>query len=198
MNLYIWFKATKRYSTASIVWKYLYRSIQYSSVQHLNINPYCYCPIENSPNIKLHCYRAIMEVFIRHIDPSLVLAAIRCKKIKNASAMEFEEYMIFSIYSVDFLYLVYPLSNWFPRGPFILKNKIQLINRKDWFLCEKTSRHSRLFFFWIFLVLNLLHLCKVEKCFDILNLNRNKITRKSFFQQRNKQFVVVLFLFQFI
>ncbi|XP_066930345.1 methyltransferase-like protein 25B isoform X1 [Clytia hemisphaerica] len=46
----------------------------------------------NSPNIKLHCYRAIMEVFIRHVDPSLVLAAIRCKKIKNASAMSFEEY----------------------------------------------------------------------------------------------------------
>jgi len=46
---------------------------------------------DHSPNIKLHCYRAIMEVFIRHVDPSLILAAIRCKKIKNASAMKFEE-----------------------------------------------------------------------------------------------------------
>jgi len=46
----------------------------------------------NSPNLKLHCYRAVMEVFIRHVDPALALSAIRCKKIKNAGQLSFIEY----------------------------------------------------------------------------------------------------------
>ena len=51
----------------------------------------CYHYLDESPNLKLHCYRAVMEVFIRRVDPALVLAPIRCKKIKNAAAMSFEE-----------------------------------------------------------------------------------------------------------
>ncbi|XP_012556070.1 methyltransferase-like protein 25B isoform X2 [Hydra vulgaris] len=46
----------------------------------------------NSPNLKLHCFRAVMEVFIRHVDPKLVLTSARCKKIKGASSMSFHEY----------------------------------------------------------------------------------------------------------
>ena len=48
--------------------------------------------MSNSPNLKLHCYRAVMEVFIRFVDPKLVMASIRCKKIKNAALLSFEEY----------------------------------------------------------------------------------------------------------
>ena len=48
--------------------------------------------MSNSPNLKLHCYRAVMEVFIRFVDPKLVMASVRCKKIKNAALLSFEEY----------------------------------------------------------------------------------------------------------
>lgn len=92
-----------------------------------------FCPIENSPNIKLHCYRAIMEVFIRHIDPSLVLAAIRCKKIKNASSMEFEEYDI--LYSLKIFYLsIYP-SLYLERGMLIFPWK-RMVDTVDSFSLE--------------------------------------------------------------
>jgi len=48
--------------------------------------------LTNSSKLKLHCYRAIMEVLLRKMDPQLVLASVRCKKIKNASEMSFREY----------------------------------------------------------------------------------------------------------
>ena len=56
------------------------------------IDDYSHKLLKNSPNLKLHCYRAVMEVLLRQIDPALVLTAVRCKKIKNAAALTFSEY----------------------------------------------------------------------------------------------------------
>ncbi|XP_057303725.1 methyltransferase-like protein 25B isoform X1 [Hydractinia symbiolongicarpus] len=71
-----------------------YQPLQYKSFEtacHF-VEDYAKKLLNHSPNLKLHCYRAVMEVFIRHVDPSLVLAPVRCKKIKNAASMTFVEY----------------------------------------------------------------------------------------------------------
>lgn len=56
------------------------------------IDDYSQKLFDNSPNLKLHCYRAVMEILLRKINPDFILTAVRCKKIKNAAAMNFSEY----------------------------------------------------------------------------------------------------------
>jgi len=71
-----------------------YQPLRYKSFEtacHF-IDDYTEKLLNNSPKLKLHCYRAIMEVIMRKLDPDLVLASVRCKKIKNAGDMTFNEY----------------------------------------------------------------------------------------------------------
>lgn len=71
-----------------------YQPLKYKSFEtacHF-IDDYTDKLLSNSPKLKLHCYRAIMEVIMRKLDPDLVLASVRCKKIKNAGDMTFSEY----------------------------------------------------------------------------------------------------------